>query len=287
MRAYMIRYPVGVTMIGAQVAKILVSRNPKFPVGRFVCGDFGWTTHTIMGQNKKEGMMTEPYLLPELGGISPSLCLGALGMPGNTAYFGFLEICQPKEGETVVVTGAAGAVGNHVGQLAKIKGCKVIGFAGSDEKCNWLKNDLGFDHALNYKTVDAAKALKEAAPNGVDCYFDNVGGELSSIIMNQMNLYGRISVCGAISAYNADVTKVPTAPIVQPTLIFKELKMEGFLVTRWISRWMEGIGKNAALIAEGKLKVRETVTDGFENTPQAFIDMLRGSNTGKAVVKCI
>lgn len=203
-------------------------------------------------------------------------------MPGNTAYFGFLELCEPKAGETVVVTGAAGAVGSLVGQLAKLKGCRVIGFAGSVDKSKWLEKEYGFDRVINYKSANLYKQLKAVAPNGVDCFFDNVGGEASSIIFSQMNDYGRISVCGAISSYNSDIPKVPA---VQSMFVFKQLKMQGFLVWRWSDRWMEGITEFAKLVEEGKLKYRETVTEGFENTPQAFIEMLRGKNFGKAIVK--
>ena len=226
--------------------------------------------------------MNEFTLLPDFGSQSYSLAVGACGMPGNTAYFGFLEICDPKEGETVVVTAAAGAVGSLVGQIAKIKGCKVIGFAGSDEKCAWLEKELGFDKAINYKTKELAKALKEAAPKGVDCYFDNVGGELSSIILQQMRPRGRISVCGAISGYNDQIVTVP-AP--QGLFVWGQLKMEGFIVHRWATRWLEGINQMLSWISEGKIKIEETYTEGFENMPQAFIDMLNGKNTGKAVVK--
>nr|CAH7767876.1 unnamed protein product [Callosobruchus chinensis] len=201
----------------------------------------------------------------------------------NTAYFGFLELCQPKEGETVVVSGAAGAVGSIVGQIAKIKGCKVIGIAGSEEKGRWLVDELGFDHFINYKTQDIKAELKKLAPKGVDCYFDNVGGETTNNVMVNMNLFGRISMCGAISGYNGAPGK--SSSIVQFPIVQKQLKVEGFIVTRWANRWMEGIDQLAKWIKEGKLKYRETVTDGFENMPKAFIDMLKGGNTGKAVVK--
>lgn len=194
-------------MIGGQVAKIIESKHAKYPVGSYVVGSFGWRTHTVYNPDVKTD--SPSYLLPELGNLPVSLGVGILGMPGNTAYFGFLELCQPKAGETVVVTGAAGAVGSVVGQIAKAKGCYVIGFAGSDDKCDWIKNELGFDVAINYKKGDMKAALKAAAPKGVDCYFDNVGGELSSIIINQMNLFGRISVCGSISSYNLDYKDFP------------------------------------------------------------------------------
>ena len=172
-------------------------------------------------------------------GLSESLGVGAVGMPGATAYFGFLELCQPKAGETVVVTGAAGAVGSLVGQIAKIKGCKVIGFAGSDEKVQWMEKELGFDKAINYNTADAQVALKAAAPNGVDCYFDNVGGELRSIIIGQMNSRGRVSVCGSISSYNDDPSQMPKASILQPSIVGNQLKIEGFIATRWVHQWPE------------------------------------------------
>lgn len=185
----------------------------------------------------------------------------------------------------MVVSGAAGAVGSLVGQIAKIKGCTVVGIAGSDDKCNWLKTDLGFDQVINYKTENIAKALRAAAPNGVDCYFDNVGGEISSIVLSQMNLYGRISCCGSISSYNFDSTDRPKVSVLQPSMVFLQLKMEGFIVNRWNNRWMEGIRQMLKWIKEGKLKYNETTTDGFENIPTAFIEMLQGKNVGKAVIK--
>lgn len=241
----------------------------------------GWRTHTIITPDHLS--INEFTLLPDFGTLPYSLGIGACGMPGNTAYFGFLEICQPKEGETVVVSGAGGAVGSLVGQIAKIKGCKVIGFAGTDDKCRWLEKELGFDKAINYKKADLAKALKEAAPKGVDCYFDNVGGEISSVVLQQMKVFGRISVCGAISGYNDQEIQV-AAP--QKFFVWNQLKMEGFIVHRWTDRWMEGINQMLEWIKEDKIKIEETVTEGFENMPQAFIDMLNGKNTGKAIVKC-
>ncbi|CAG9856262.1 unnamed protein product [Phyllotreta striolata] len=268
--------------IGGQVAKIIESKNPKFPVGKYVVGSFGWRTHTISNGNATL-VSTPTILLPDIGDLPVSVALGVLGMPGNTAYFGLLELCQPKPGETVVVSGAAGAVGSLVGQIAKIKGCTVIGIAGSDEKGKWLTGELGFDHFINYKTDDVQSKLKKLAPKGVDCYFDNVGGELSSIVIYQMNKFGRISVCGSIANYND--TKRSQASVIQPPVVSQQLKMEGFIVTRWINRWMEGINQNMQWIKEGKLKYEETVTEGFENMFEAFTDMLKGKNVGKAVVK--
>lgn len=205
-------------------------------------------------------------------------------MTGNTAYFGLLEICEPKEGEVVVVSGAAGAVGSLVGQIAKIKGCKVIGIAGSADKCEWITSELGFDHSINYKTESVDDLLKKYAPDGIDCYFDNVGGEISSFVINQMRHFGRISVCGSISSYNLPVSEWPLVPILQPAFVFRQLRMEGFLVHRYWNKWMTGLDQLKNWTIEGKIKCQETITEGFENMPQALIDVLLGRNTGKAIV---
>lgn len=278
MRSYAPNLPLKSTFIGLQVAKITESKHPKYVVGQHVVGDFGWRTHTI---SKGEGNVK---LLLDFQGLPLSLGVGVLGMPGNSAYFGFLEICKPKAGETVVVSGAAGAVGSHVGQIAKIKGCKVIGIAGSEEKGKWLTKELGFDHFINYKTENIEEALKKAAPNGVDCYFDNVGGELSSTVIYQMNEFGRVSICGAIAGYNEKEVLKVTA--INMPVLFQQIKIEGFIIwNRWNDVWDEGIKQNLHWIKEGKLKYYETVTNGFENMFDAFVDMLKGGNTGKAVVK--
>ncbi|CAB3385250.1 Hypothetical predicted protein [Cloeon dipterum] len=286
MRGHDLSGLIGHQMIGSQVAKVSESKHKDYKSGDLVVGYFGWRSHTIYQADKPAGTddtKIKPYKLPDFHGLSPSLALGVLGMPGNTSYFGFLELCKPKAGETVVVNAAAGAVGMHVGQIAKIKGCRVIGFAGSDDKVEWLKKEIGFDAAYNYKTVDIDKALAESAPNGVDCYFDNVGGEMSSTVIRRMNLFGRVSVCGSISTYNDDVK--PKATLVQEKVIGNQLKIEGFMVYRWQDRWQEGIKQNIQWIKEGKLKYQETITNGFENIPQAFIDLLDGKNIGKAIIK--
>lgn len=285
MRAYNRRYPVPYDQFGFQVGVVQDSKDPRYPVGTRMVSHKGWCDYCIINANVSTSSVDIVYKAPNLSGLSLSLAIGAVGMPGATAYFGFLEICQPKSGETVVVTGAAGAVGSLVGQIAKIKGCKVIGFAGSDDKVEWLEKELGFDKAINYKTADIGKALKEAAPNGVDCYFDNVGGEISSIIMNQMNHGGRVSVCGSISAYNEDVANMPKAPVVQIDIVMKELKVEGFLVPRWASRWSEAFADLTKWIKSGQIKTKEHITEGFENIYDAFVGMLSGDNTGRALVK--
>nr|CAH7763144.1 unnamed protein product [Callosobruchus chinensis] len=243
-----------------------------------------------LGPIKDGEFLTEAVYLsvdPYMRAYAPRLKTGKtfLGsqVARNTAYFGFLELCQPKKGETVFVTGAAGAVGSLVGQIAKIKGCKVVGIAGSDEKGKWLTDELGFDHFINYKSDDLVEKIREYAPNGIDCYFDNVGGEISSKIMFNMNTFGRIAVCGAISGYNEN--KPPKATLVQYPITMNQLRMEGFIVHRWLDRWFEGIEQNRKWIREGKLKYRETVTHGFENMFNAFADMLKGANIGKALVK--
>lgn len=254
------------------------------PKNSYVVGPFGWRTHTIYNPDTSDDQI-KPYVLPPLGDLPLSLGLGYLGMPGNTAYFGFLEVCKPKPGDVVVVTGAAGAVGSLVGQIAKLKGCTVIGIAGSDEKAKWLTSELGFDHVINYKTENVGEALKKAAPNGVDCHFDNVGGEISSTILQQMRDHGRICVCGAISVYNKPVSEWPKVPIPEPTFILKQLTMTGFIVWAQADRWLEGITQLRKWIDEGKIKYQETRTDGFEQLPTAFIEMLQGKNFGKAIVK--
>ncbi|GJQ76548.1 hypothetical protein Trydic_g2250 [Trypoxylus dichotomus] len=284
MRAYTYRLPLGSTMMGSQVAKIIDSKNDNYPIGKHVVGEFGWRTLTVATATPGGLLKRAPYLVPDAETIPLSLFLGILGMPGNSAYFGFLEICKPLHGSTVAISGAGGAVGSHVGQIAKIKSCNVIGISGSDEKNIWLRS-IGFDHVINYKTEDVAQALKRCAPNGVDCYFDNVGGELSSQIIQRMNRYGRIAVCGSISSYNVKPGQLPKATIMQPSVVMNELEMKGFLVSTWKHRWMEGINQNLKWFLDGKLLYRETVTNGFEIMPQALRGVLVGNNIGKAIVK--
>jgi len=204
-------------------------------------------------------------------------------MPGLSAYFGLLDIGQPKEGETVVVSGAAGAVGTIVGQIAKIVKCRVIGIAGSDEKIAYLKS-LGFDDAINYKTTpDIKQELKRVCPKGIDVYFDNVGGPISDAVHFNLNIHARISLCGQISAYNED--SLPLGPRLDWLLITKAIKKQGFIISREYShRFPEGVDALTKWFNEGKLKADETITEGLENTAKAFIEMLKGANTGKAVV---
>ncbi|XP_049283171.1 prostaglandin reductase 1-like [Anopheles funestus] len=271
--------PVGSPVIGMAIAKVIESKNELFPRDAHVCARLGWCTHAILNPTKRKDQ--RPYLVPEVEGYSHAIGLGALGLSGNTAYFGFLEICKPKQGETVVVSAAAGAVGHLVGQIAKTMGCYVVGVAGSEEKMRVLK-EIGFDAVINYRSGSVREQLLQATPKGVDCYFDNVGGELTELVRERMNLYGRISVCGTVSSYNGKPKQV-TDP--QRDFVTKQLRQEGFVVFRWLDRWQEGITQMLQWIKEKKLTHLETVYEGFENAPDAFIKMLRGDNIGKSVLK--
>jgi leukotriene B4 12-hydroxydehydrogenase/15-oxo-prostaglandin 13-reductase len=267
---------VGDVMVGAAVGRVVESKSPDLSVGDYVSGYWGWQEHAAVDAR------TLRKLDPKAAPVSASL--GVLGMPGMTAYFGFLDICNPKPGETVVVSGAAGAVGSLVGQIAKIKGCRVIGIAGTDDKVEWLTKELGFDGAFNYKTTDNYVAkLKELCPHGIDCYFDNVGGAITDAVFPLMNVFGRVSVCGLISQYNLE--KPEPGPRLLGFILVKQLRVEGFIISRFQSRWAEGIGQMAMWLREGKLKYREEIVEGCENTARAFIGLLQGDNTGKMLVK--
>lgn len=279
---------VGDQFLGGQVARVIKSRCDEFPEGSQVVGYFGWRDLTIY-KPIEGGVRSYNSILkmPEMKGLSDSYALGALGMPGNTAYHGLLDICHPKAGETLVVSAAAGAVGSLVGQIGKIKGCKVIGFAGDDDKVKWLTEELGFDLAFNYKKVKLDDTFKQHIPQKVDCYFDNVGGEFVYHVVQNMNEFGRISQCGSISTYNAQRNpgELPLVPFDYAVFRFNQLKLEGFNVRRWTNTWFDGINQIRDWILDGKIKVRESVTEGFENIPKAFIELLEGKNTGKQVIK--
>lgn len=265
---------------------MIQSKNDDFPDGAYVYGSLGWRTHSIFNpKTPDEELLVKPHILQTYGDYPISLYLGHFGGTGISAYFGFLNMCKPKEGEVVVVTAAAGAVGMVVGQIAKSIGCKVIGITGSNEKCAWLTQELGFDHAINYKTKKIDDLLTEYSPEGVDCYFDNVGGGISSIVNNHMRDFGRIAVCGAISVYNLPIAEWPKLPPLQPTFALKQLKMQGFHVCTWEYKRFEAIARLREWTDDGKLKYRETITDGFENMPQALIDLFNGKNFGKSIVK--
>ncbi|CAD7687450.1 unnamed protein product [Nyctereutes procyonoides] len=279
MRVAAKRLKEGDMMMGQQVARVVESKNSAFPAGTVVVASSGWTSHSISDGKDLEKLPTEwPDTVPV------SLALGTIGMTGLTAYFGLLDICGVKGGETVMVNAAAGAVGSVVGQIAKLKGCKVVGAAGSDEKVAYLKK-LGYDVAFNYKTIKSLEeTLRKASPDGYDCYFDNVGGEFSNIVIPQMKKFGRIAICGAISTYNSTRPLPPGPP--PENIIYQQLRMEGFIVNRW-----QGDVRQKALkdlltwVIEGKIQYHEYIIEGFENMPAAFMGMLKGDNLGKTIVK--
>jgi NADPH:quinone reductase len=267
---------IGAVMGAGAVGKVATSKNPQFQAGDFVEGFFGWQEYAI---SDGKGVRT---LDPKLAPLSTAL--GVLGIPGLTAYFGLLDIAKPRAGETVVVSGAAGAVGSVAGQIAKIKGCRVVGIAGSDHKVAWLRDELGFDAAFNYKTsTDYFANLQELCPKGIDVYFDNVGGAITDAAFRLINTGARISVCGQIAHYNAE--KHETGPRLLGQLIIKQARAEGFLVFQFAARYAEGLKQMAEWLETGQLKYREQFVDGIENTPKAFIGMLCGENTGKQLVR--
>lgn len=275
-RTYADPVNIGDVIEAGAVGQVIESKTTQLAPGDMVLGHWGWQEYAAVDAGKVRKL--DPKLAPV------STALGVLGMPGMTAYFGFVDICKPQPDETVLVSGAAGAVGSLVGQIAKIKGCRAVGIAGTDQKVDWLVKELGFDAAFNYKaTEDYAAKLKELCPNGIDCYFDNVGGKITDAVLPRMNVYGRMSVCGQISQYNLEKPELGPRPFSQ--ILVKQLKVEGFIVIRFAERFSEGIAQMAQWINEGKLKYREQIVEGFDKTPKAFIGMLQGENTGKMLVK--
>jgi len=275
-KSYIAPFTVNEPIIGGGVARVAESLAPGFKVGDFVMGMIPW----------QEEMVIDASGLQVVDGqIAPlSYYLGILGMPGLTAYFGLLDIGKPKRGETVVVSGAAGAVGIVVGQLAKIQGCRVVGIAGDDAKVNYLLNELHFDSVINYKTnTNLDKAVALACPSGVDVYFDNVGGEISDAVIAQINKGARIIVCGQISLYNA--TSQPVGPRIQPTILKNSALMQGFIISNYASRFPEGIKTLSHWVGSGQLKYKNTTYHGFDKLPQAFIALFEGKNTGKLLVE--
>jgi NADPH-dependent curcumin reductase CurA len=268
-------FEVGEVIMSGVVGEVVESGAAEFAQGDIVTGMLGWRLYNAAR-------------VPELRKVDPRVAsittaLGVLGMPGLTAYFGLLDIGKPKEGETVVVSGAAGAVGMTVCQIAKIKGCRAVGIAGSDEKNQYLTAELGVDAAINYKSPDLDLALKQACPKGIDVYFDNVGGEVSDAVWPLLNQGARIVICGQISLYNLDKPDVGPRP--QPYLLVNSAMMQGFIITEYAARFTEGVMNLAQWLVTGKLKYAETVVEGFENTPQAFIGLFSGENLGKQLVK--
>jgi NADPH-dependent curcumin reductase CurA len=262
-------------MAGGGIAEVVSSKSPALAPGDIVFGDTGWQDYAAVPAKH----------LTKMPKIEPMThLLSVYGIAGLTAYFGLLDVGKPKAGETVVVSAAAGSVGSIVGQIAKIKGCHVVGIAGGKDKCHWLTSELGFDAAVDYKDGAVFKALRAAAPKGIDVYFDNVGGEILEACLAQMNNRGRIACCGAISQY--DGVPSATGPRGVPGLIVvKRLIMQGFIVMDFMDQRDEALGDLQSWVASGKLKVQEDIINGLENTPKALIGLLAGENRGKRMIK--
>ncbi|ADB39150.1 NADP-dependent oxidoreductase [Spirosoma linguale] len=275
-KSYIPPFKVEQPLTGGAVGKVLESKADSFAVGDLVTGNLPWATQAVVAANGLKKI--DASLAPA------SYYLGILGMPGLTAYFGLLDIGNPQPGETVVVSGAAGAVGIIVGQIAKIKGCRVVGIAGSDDKVALLKEEFGFDEVVNYKTAtNLTEAIADACPNGVDVYFDNVGGEVSDAVINNINFHARIPLCGQIALYNT--TEVPMGPRIQPMLLTRSVLMKGFVIGNYQARFGEGAKQLAAWVNEGKLRYTETTLKGFDKLPEAMLGLFSGQNTGKMIVE--
>ena len=274
-KSYAPPVPLGGVMEGGTVARVVASKQPRFKVGDLVEGRLGWQDYAL--SDGKGLRAIDPALAPV------STALGVLGMPGLTAYFGLLEICRPKAGETVLVSGAAGAVGSLVGQIARIQGARAVGIAGTDDKVRWIAGELGFDAAFNYKTVPNYGAkIAELCPKGVDCYFDNVGGEITDAVFPLLNTGARVAICGQISQYNLE--KPEQGPRLLWHFIRQQLRVEGFLVFQFAERYKQGLEQLAQWVGSGRLRYRETVVEGLEHAPTAFLSMMRGENLGKQLV---
>ena len=279
-KSYAQPQPLNETMIGGTVGEVVESRNSKFAVGDKVVGMGGWQQFsTASGKGDISKVDTTHIPL--------SAYLGSVGMPGMTAWYGLMKICDPKAGETVCVDAASGAVGSVVGQLAKLKGMHVVGIAGGVEKCAYVKNELGFDDCIDYKAFPDPKAfysaLKAVTPRGIDCHFENVGGTIMDAVMLRMNAFGRVAMCGMISGYNG-----APIPMMAPQLILQSrLKFQGFIVSEHMNLWPEGLTELGGYVASGKIKFRESIADGLANAPQSFLDLLKGKNFGKQLVKLV
>ena len=262
---------------GGSLAIVEESKVPHVKVGDIVQGGMhgGWQEYFIIPGE-------EAAAIPLVESIPLTALISVLGFTGPTAYFGFLDIGQPKKGETVVVSAAAGAVGSIVCQIAKIKGCRVVGIAGSDEKCNWLKNNLKVDEVINYKKDDILESLKEKCPEGIDIYFENVGGETLDAALTLMNNYGRIPVCGLISMYNDWETP---GPKMFRNILMKRLTVKGFLVSDYLDRYAESLEALSEWMAEGKIQYKVDIVEGIENAPSAVNKLFTGENNGKLVIK--
>ena len=271
-RSYAPCQPLGEVMVGSTVGEVVESRHGGFPTGDLVVGLGGWQEFHV---SDGRGLMKTDPALPE------SVHLGAVGTPGVTAWYGLLQVGRPKAGETVVVSAAAGAVGSVVGQLAKLRGCRAVGIAGGRAKCDHVVGELGFDACVDYKGSDFRSALKAATPKGVDVLFENVGGTVFDTVLARMNDFGRVALCGLIAGY--DGQDIPLNAV--RSLLVNRLHVQGFIVSDHLQLWPKALRELGALVAQGKLKYRETISQGIESAPRAFIGLLRGENLGKQLVK--
>ncbi len=279
-KSYAAAQAIDEVMIGGTVGEVVESKHAAYAVGDTVVGMGGWQEYSVVDGNQR-GVLRKV----QTGAFSSSHYLGAVGMPGVTAWYGLVKICDPKPGETLVVSAASGAVGSAFGALAKARGCRVVGIAGGADKCAYVVNELGFDACLDYKALGdvkaLSKALKDAAPNGIDGYFENVGGWILDAVLTRMNAFGRIAVCGFIAGYNG----APT-PMANPALILiNRLTVRGFIVSEHMEVWPDALTELAGLVASGKLKPRESIADGIASAPEAFLGLLKGKNFGKQLVK--
>jgi NADPH-dependent curcumin reductase CurA len=269
-------WDIGEPLTGAVVGEVVESESGAYESGDLVTGRGAWADYSRLDADSASPV--DPTV------ADPPAYLGVLGMPGRTAYFGLLDVADPNPGDTVVVSGAAGAVGSTVGQIARLNGCRVVGVAGSEEKVAWLTADLGFDAAINYtETDDYRAALDEVAPGGVDVYFDNVGGPITDAVFTKLNVDARVAVCGQIAHYNEE--SVPTGPRKLPQLIAPRATVQGLLVSDFATRFEQATEQLATWIDSGDLTHRETVVDGLENAPDAFLGLFSGDNIGKQVVR--
>ncbi|KJS31452.1 MAG: 2-alkenal reductase [Desulfatitalea sp. BRH_c12] len=267
---------IGDVMVGGTVGEVVESRHPDFKAGDAVLGYFGWQ---LFGVSDGTGITKI-----EKGDLPLSAYLGVLGMPGVTAYIGLMDIGHPKAGETVVVSAASGAVGSVVGQIAKLQGCRAVGIAGGERKCRYVTEELGLDACVDYKAGSLSENLQKAIPDGVDVYFDNVGGPIFDAVLDRMNPFGRIPVCGMISQYNA---VEPYAVKKMHNVLIQRLTIRGFIVSDHAARWVDALTDIENWLRQGRLKFRESITEGLENAPAAFIGLLSGKNFGKQLIKLI
>ncbi len=273
-KSYAAKVEIGEVMTGETLGEVITSNHPKFQVGDTVLGRVGWQKYAVTGG--RELRKVDPQRVPL------STYLGVVGMPGVTAWVGLLDIGQPKEGETVVVSAASGAVGGVVGQLAKKRGCRAVGIAGGKAKCDYVVQELGFDACVDYKAGNLYEDLKAATPNGIDVYFENVGGDILDAVMRRLNAFARIPLCGLVSQYNETQ---PHGLTNFGAFLVNRVKLQGFIVSDYLERWPIAIEELSGMVADGSLKYRETVAEGLENAPKAFIGLLKGENFGKQLVK--